>query len=290
MKPNQPERKPSWLKTQLPRGEQYNQVKQIVELNQLHTICSSGKCPNIGECWTNGTATFMISGDICTRQCRFCGTKTGKPLPLDPNEPYKIAQAIKLMRLKHCVITSVDRDDLPDKSASHWAQTILKIRQYNPKTIIEVLTPDFDAIENLLDIVFETKPDVFSHNIETIKRLTPLIRSRAKYELSLKVLELAKKAQLITKTSFMLGLGETKDEVIELIHDIKSVGCNLLAIGQYLQPTKDNAPVVRYIPPEEFDFYKTKALEIGFDQVESGPLVRSSYMAEKTFLESKLNK
>jgi lipoic acid synthetase len=288
MKPEKTNRKPLWLKTKLPNTKQYNQVKQVVELNHLHTICSSGKCPNIGQCWTNGTATFMISGNICTRACRFCATETGKPLPLDADEPLKIAQAVRLMNLSHCVITSVDRDDLPDKSASHWAETITQIRLLNPKTIVEVLTPDFDAQENLLQIVFNSKPDIFSHNIETVKSLTPQIRSRARYDLSLRVLELAKQAQLITKTSFMLGLGESKEEVIELIHDIKSVGCNLLAIGQYLQPTKQNTPVIRYVPPQEFDFYKEKALQIGFDQVESGPLVRSSYMAEKTFIESKL--
>ena len=284
------DRKPSWLKIKLPQGENYTKVKKIVELNQLHTNCSSGKCPNIGECWTKGTATFMIAGDICTRSCKFCATQTGKPLPLDEDEPKKIAQSIKLMGLKHCVITSVDRDELEDKGAEHWAKTILEVRKENPNTIIEVLTPDFDAQDQWLKIVFDAKPDIFGHNMETVKRLSSQIRSRAKYSTSLEVLDKAFKAGLITKSGIMVGLGEKEDEVIELMHDLREVKCNLLTIGQYLQPTKENLDVQEYITPELFAKYKEIGLKMGFDQVESGALVRSSYMAEETFIESKLGK
>ncbi|MFA6806403.1 MAG: lipoyl synthase, partial [Bacteroidales bacterium] len=249
-----------------------------------------GKCPNIGECWTKGTATFMIAGEICTRSCKFCATQTGKPLPLDNQEPKKIAQSVKLMGLRHCVITSVDRDELEDKGANHWAETIKEIRKENPKTIIEVLTPDFDNIDKLLNIVFEAKPDIFGHNMETVKRLTPEIRSRAKYDLSLQVLQKASKAGIISKSGIMLGIGETEDEVYELMKDLRAVGCNLLTIGQYLQPTKENIPVQEYIHPTQFAKYKEMGMKLGFDNVESGPLVRSSYMAEETFIESKLGK
>jgi len=287
---NNTERKPSWLKIKLPQGEEYPKVKKIVELNQLHTICSSGKCPNIGECWSKGTATFMIAGDICTRSCKFCATQTGKPLPLDKEEPKKIASSVKLMHLKHCVITSVDRDELEDKGAEHWALTIKEIRKENPDTIIEVLTPDFDARKELLDIVFEAKPDVFGHNMETVKRLSSQVRSRAKYELSLEVLRQANKAGLISKSGIMVGLGEKEEEVIELMKDLREVGCNLFTIGQYLRPSINNIPVEEYITPEQFARYKEIGMNLGFDNIESGPLVRSSYMAEETFLESKLGK
>ena len=285
---NNTERKPNWLKIKLETGENYPKVKKIVELNKLHTICSSGKCPNIGQCWSIGTATFMISGDICTRSCKFCATKTGRPLPLDPQEPAKIAESVKLMQLKHCVITSVDRDDLVDKSAEHWAKTITAIREANPNTTIEVLTPDFDADEELLNIVFTSKPDVFGHNMETVKRLSDQTRSRAKYDVSLKVLSLSSQAGLITKTGIMVGLGETEEEVVELMHDVRKSGVRLMTIGQYLQPTKQHIPVVEYVTPEQFEKYRKIGLELGFDNVESGPLVRSSYMAEKTFIDSKI--
>ncbi|HHT03895.1 MAG TPA: lipoyl synthase [Bacteroidales bacterium] len=287
---NKTERKPSWLKVKLAQGKNYSKVKKVVELNQLHTICSSGKCPNIGECWTKGTATFMIAGDICTRSCKFCATQTGKPLPLDSEEPKKIAKSVKLMQLRHCVVTSVDRDELEDKGAQHWAETIREIRKENPNTIIEVLTPDFDNIDELLDIVFEAKPDIFGHNVETVKRLSPQVRSRAKYDLSLDVLRKASKAGIISKSGIMLGLGETEQEVLELMKDLREVNCNLLTIGQYLQPTKENIPVQEYIHPDQFAKYKEMGMGLGFDNVESGPLVRSSYMAEETFLESKLCK
>lgn len=282
------ERKPDWLKIKLETGENYPKVKKIVELNKLHTICSSGKCPNIGQCWSIGTATFMISGDVCTRSCKFCATKTGKPLPLDPEEPAKIAESVRLMQLKHCVITSVDRDDLADKSAEHWAKTIEAVRKENPNTTIEVLTPDFDADERLLNIVFASKPDVFGHNMETVKRLSDQTRSRAKYDVSLKVLSLSNQAGLITKTGIMVGLGESEAEVIELMQDVRKAGVRLMTIGQYLQPTKSHIPVIEYVTPEQFAKYREIGLELGFDNVESGPLVRSSYMAEKTFIESKI--
>lgn len=282
------ERKPDWLKIKLETGENYPKVKKIVELNKLHTICSSGKCPNIGQCWSIGTATFMISGDVCTRSCKFCATKTGKPLPLDPEEPAKIAESVRLMQLKHCVITSVDRDDLADKSAEHWAKTIEAVRKANPNTTIEVLTPDFDADERLLNIVFASKPDVFGHNMETVKRLSDQTRSRAKYDVSLKVLSLSNQAGLITKTGIMVGLGESEAEVVELMQDVRKAGVRLMTIGQYLQPTKSHIPVIEYVTPEQFAKYREIGLELGFDNVESGPLVRSSYMAEKTFIESKI--
>lgn len=287
---NNPQRKPSWLKIKLQTGENYPKVKKIVELNQLHTICSSGKCPNIGECWSKGTATFMIAGDICTRSCKFCATQTGKPLPLDKDEPKKIASSVKLMELKHCVITSVDRDDLEDKGANHWAKTIREIRALNPNTIIEVLIPDFDAREDLLKIVFDAEPDILGHNMETVKRLSNQVRSRAKYELSLDVLKQSSKRGLISKSGIMVGIGETEEEVIELMKDLREVDCKLFTIGQYLQPTKQNLDLVEYINPEQFAKYKQIGLELGFDNIESGPLVRSSYMAEKTFIESKICK
>lgn len=281
-------RKPSWLKISLENGEEYLKVKKIVELNKLHTICSSGRCPNASKCWGMGTATFMIAGDICTRSCKFCATMTGKPLPLDKKEPEKIASSVKLMGLKHCVITSVDRDDLEDKGAEHWQQTVEKIRESNPNTTIEILTPDFDGREELLDIVFSSKPDIFSHNMETIQRLSNATRSRAKYDVSLKVLKYASDKGFLTKTGIMVGLGEKEQEVIELMKDVKQAGVQLFTIGQYLQPTKKHLEVKEYVTPEQFAKYKEIGMQMGFANVESGPLVRSSYMAEKSFLESKL--
>lgn len=283
-------RKPDWLKIKLEAGGNYPKVKKVVEMNKLHTICSSGKCPNIGKCWNMGTATFMILGDICTRSCKFCATKTGKPLPPEPQEPERIADSVHLMQLKHCVITSVDRDDLPDKGAQFWADTIMAIRKKNPETIIEVLTPDFDGVEQYLNIVFNAKPDIFSHNIETVKRLSSQVRSRAKYELSLDVLRQSAAKGLITKSGIMVGLGETEEEVISTMKDMKNVGCQMLTIGQYLQPTHDNLPVKEYITPEQFDKYKRIGLELGFGNVESAPLVRSSYMAERSFVSSNICK
>ena len=284
------ERKPNWLKIKLEAGGEYPKVKKIVELNKLHTICSSGKCPNIGKCWNMGTATFMILGDICTRSCKFCATKTGKPLPPDSEEPEKIAESISKMQLKHCVITSVDRDDLPDKGASFWAETIDAIRKANPKTLIEVLVPDFDNVDEYLDVIFEAKPDIFGHNMETVKRLSPQIRSRAKYELSLDVLRKAALNVMIPKSGIMVGLGETETEVEEVLADLVNAGCQMLTIGQYLQPTKDNLPVKEYVTPEQFEKYREFGLKIGFGSVESAPLVRSSFMAERSFINSKIQK
>jgi len=281
-------RKPDWLKIKLENGKNYPLVKKIVQEQQLHTICTSGKCPNIGQCWSLGTATLMILGDICTRACKFCATKTGKPLPLDEEEPRKIAESIAEMKLKHCVITSVDRDDLPDKGAAHWAKTIVAIREKNPAIIIEVLIPDYE--DELLQIVLDAKPDIVAHNLETVKRLTPSIRSRSSYNKSMNVLEQIAKKKFIAKTGIMVGLGETQEEVIELLKEVKDAGCLMITIGQYLQPTKQNIEVAEYIHPDIFEFYKQTALKLGFVSVESAPLVRSSYMAERSFLNSLINK
>ncbi len=281
------ERKPEWLKIKLESKENYTKVKKIVADNGLHTICSSGKCPNIGQCWSLGTATFMILGDICTRACKFCATQTGKPLHPDSEEFEKVSRSIHDMRLKHCVITSVDRDDLPDKGASHWARTIEAIRKLNPQVVIEVLVPDFDASPELINIVLSAKPDIFGHNMETVERLTHQIRSRASYSCSLNVLQLASCQNVLTKSGIMVGLGEKAEEVIQLMKDLKRVGCSLLTIGQYLQPTKQNIPVMEYVTPEQFEEYKTIAVDLGFSGVESAPLVRSSYMAEQTFMRIK---
>ena len=279
-------RKPDWLKIKLGGGENYPQTKKIVEQHHLHTICSSGKCPNIGECWSKGTATFMILGEICTRSCKFCATKTGKPLPVDVEEPARVAESVRLMNLKHCVITSVDRDDLDDKGAKHWADTITEIRNQNPNTIIEILVPDFDANKEWIDIVLESKPDVYGHNMETVECLSNQVRSRAKYPVSLEALRYAAEKGFITKSGIMVGLGETKKEIVQVMKDLRTVGCRLFTIGQYLQPTPNNLDIVEYVTPEQFAEYKKIGMELGFDNVEAGPLVRSSYMAEKTFLES----
>lgn len=282
-------RKPNWLKISLQTGEHYTEVKKVVEMNKLHTICSSGHCPNVSKCWGIGTATFMIAGDICTRSCKFCATKTGRPMPLDKEEPKKIAQSVNLMKLKHCVITSVDRDDLEDKGARHWQQTIEQIRLLNPNTTIEILTPDFDGREDLIDIVLSAKPNVFSHNMETVKRLSDATRSRAKYDVSLKTLSIGAKKGFITKTGIMVGLGETEEEVIQIMKDVREVGVQLFTIGQYLQPTHNHLDVVEYVTPEQFAKYREIGMNLGFKNVESGPLVRSSYMAEKAFIEAGLN-
>lgn len=275
-------RKPSWLKTKLPTGKKYMDVREVVERNNLHTICTSGKCPNIAECWGNGTATFMILGEICTRSCKFCATPTGKPLPVDREEPGRLAEAIRKMKLKHCVITSVDRDDLEDGGAAIWAETILAIKAKNPGTTIEALIPDLDARPELIATVVEAQPEIISHNLETVRRLTPVIRSRARYEVSLETLRLiAESGTVRAKSGIMVGLGETPEEVYKTMDDLLAVGCKVMTIGQYLQPTKNNWPVHEYITPEQFEEYRTKGLEKGFEVVESAPLVRSSYHAEK---------
>ncbi|MDP4185830.1 MAG: lipoyl synthase [Bacteroidota bacterium] len=274
-------RKPEWLKIKLPEGENFRKVDTIVKTHGLHTICSSGRCPNMGECWGNGTATFMILGDICTRSCKFCNVKTGKPAPVNPEEPANLANSIHLMQLKHAVITSVDRDDLPDKGASFWAETVLKIRELNPDTTLETLIPDFDAIPELLDKLIAVKPEIISHNLETVRRLTPQVRSRAKYNTSLKVIRYLADNGINTKSGIMLGLGESEEEIFETMDDLLEAGCNILTIGQYLQPSHDHLDVNRYVTPEEFEHLKQVGLEKGFKFVESGPLVRSSYHAEK---------
>jgi lipoic acid synthetase len=278
-------RKPEWLKIRLGGNERFTQTKHIVDSHRLHTICTSGKCPNMGECWSRGTATFMIAGEICTRSCKFCNTLTGKPLPLDPEEPQKVAESIRLMGLKHAVITSVDRDDLPDMGARHWADTIRAIRQANLQTTIEVLIPDFQGRMDLVDMVIEAAPEIISHNMETVRRLTPNIRSAARYDVSLSVLKQIANRKVTTKTGIMTGLGETADEVHELMDDVSAAGVTMLTIGQYLQPSRKNIPVSEYVTPAQFEAYKEVALQKGFRQVESAPLVRSSYHAEKMLRE-----
>ena len=274
-------RLPLWLKMERASGENYTLVMRLVEDNHLHTICTSGNCPNIGECWNTGTATLMILGDICTRSCRFCGTKSGKPLPPDLGEPDRVAQAVKTMRLKHCVITSVDRDDLTDGGAGHWADTIRRIKEVNPGVTIETLVPDFKGNTGDIDKVINAGPEVISHNIETVRRLTPLIRSVAKYEVSLSVLSHIASRGVRAKSGLMLGLGETHKEVIEALNDLYATGCRIVTIGQYLAPSLAHIPVIEYFEPDKFEEYRRLGLEIGFEFVESSPLVRSSYHAER---------
>lgn len=277
------QRKPEWLKIKRTTSGTYTQVRQIVEQHGLNTICSSGNCPNINSCWSSGTATFMILGDICTRACRFCATKTGKPLDPDPAEPENVAESVRLMKLKHCVITSVDRDDLPDKGADFWAETIRAIRRLNPGTVIEALVPDFDAGDPYLKKVFDAAPDIFGHNLETVRRLSPAVRSRADYSRSLQVLEKAASHGLVTKSGIMVGLGETEAEVLETFADLRKAGCRMMTVGQYLQPTRNNIPVSEYVTPQQFEKYRIAGIEAGFAGIESAPLVRSSFMAEKSF-------
>ncbi|MBR1889485.1 MAG: lipoyl synthase [Alloprevotella sp.] len=274
-------RKPAWLRTRLLTNGKFLETEHLISTQGLHTICQSGLCPNRAECWRAGTATFMIGGDICTRCCRFCNTKTGRPLPLNPQEPLRVAASIRAMQLRYAVVTSVDRDDLPDYGAAHWAETIRQIRTACPQTGLEVLIPDFRGRTDLIDLLLEEKPDVVGHNMETVRRLTPSVRSAAKYEQSLNVLTHISERGFRCKTGFMVGLGETHEEVLELIDDIRRTGCSVLTIGQYLQPTAHHLPVVEYIEPAVFDEYKTVALSKGFTHVESGPLVRSSYHAER---------
>ncbi|MDD4516227.1 lipoyl synthase [Massilibacteroides sp.] len=274
-------RKPDWLKIRLGGNEKFTQTKGIVESHSLHTICTSGKCPNMGECWSRGTATFMIGGEICTRSCKFCNTLTGKPLPLNPKEPENVALSIRLMELKHAVITSVDRDDLPDLGADHWVRTIETVKKRNPGLTVEVLIPDFKGRKELVDKVVDAAPNIISHNMETVRRLTPKIRSAAKYDVSLSVLQRIAERGVVAKTGIMVGLGETIEEVYELMDDVLTTGCSVLTIGQYLQPSRKHVPVSEYIHPDQFDTYREVALGKGFSKVESAPLVRSSYHAEK---------
>jgi len=274
------ERLPRWMKMVMPKGESYSMIKNLMNRHQLHTICSSGNCPNIGECWNRGTATFMILGDICTRNCKFCGVTTGKPLPPDPGEPHRISESVRIMKLKHAVITSVDRDDLPDLGAGIWAETILEVKKRNPETKIEALIPDFQGKTELIQKVIEAAPEVISHNLETVERLTPKIRSMAKYRTSLEIIRCITNSGIISKSGIMLGLGETEAEVLQAMDDLLAVGCKVMTIGQYLAPTLSHIQIVEYILPEQFEKYRIIGLEKGFSFVESGPLVRSSYRAE----------
>ncbi len=274
-------RKPEWLKISIGANHRYTETKRIVDSHSLHTICSSGRCPNMGECWGKGTATFMIGGDICTRSCKFCNTLTGKPLPLDADEPVRVAESVRLMKLSHAVVTSVDRDDLPDMGAAHWAKTIREIKRLNPQTTIETLIPDFQGRSDLLDLVIQAQPEIISHNMETVRRITPLVRSAAKYDVSLRVLQQIAESGITAKSGIMVGLGETPAEVEELMDDLRRIDCRILTIGQYLQPTRKHYPVAEYVTPERFALYRKVGLDKGFDQVESAPLVRSSFHAEK---------
>ncbi len=275
------QRLPKWMKMKMPKGESYSKVKNLVDKHGLHTICTSGNCPNIGECWNRGTATFMILGDICTRSCKFCAVKTGKPLAPDLNEPQKLAESVKIMGVKHCVITSVDRDDLDDQGAGIWARTITEVKQLNPDTKIEVLVPDFSGNTERMQQVIDARPDVISHNLETCERLTPAIRSAAKYRRSLEVIKYIAQNFTVAKSGIMLGLGETHDEILQTMDDLLAVGCKVMTIGQYLAPTLEHLPVIEYIHPDRFAEYKKIGLEKGFSFVESSPLVRSSYRAEE---------
>jgi lipoic acid synthetase len=274
-------RLPGWMKMEWPRGENYSRMKNQVERHRLHTICTSGNCPNIGECWNRGTATFMILGDICTRSCKFCGVHTGKPLPADPDEPENVAETIRLMGIEHAVITSVDRDDLKDAGSGHWAETLRTIRKRNEGITIEALIPDFDADRERILEVLEAGPDVVSHNLETVRRLTPQIRTKAKYERSLQVIHRIAEAGVRSKSGIMVGLGETETEIYRTMDDLIEQGCEVFTIGQYLQPTARHLEVKAFIEPEKFKDFERAGLEKGFKHVESHPLVRSSYHADK---------
>jgi len=274
-------KRPDWLRVKLPTGESYRKVREIVGEHKLHTICQSGNCPNMGECWGAGTATFMILGNVCTRSCGFCSVATGRPDAVDPFEPARVARSVELMGLKHCVITSVDRDDLKDGGSDIWARTIRAIRRRTPATTMETLIPDFQGKWENLSVVTEAAPDILSHNLETVRRLTKQVRVQAKYDRSLEVLMRSKRAGLRTKSGIMLGLGESDQEVEESMDDLRSVGVDILTLGQYLQPTKAHLPVAEFIHPDRFARFKEVGMAKGFRYVESGPLVRSSYHAEK---------
>ena len=276
-----PAEKPPWLKVKLPSGENYRFVRRVIDENRLHTVCESAHCPNMGECWGAGTATLMILGNICTRSCGFCAVLTGRPTELDWEEPERVARAVELMKLQHCVITSVNRDELKDGGAEIWARTIRAIKTRCPGTTIEVLLPDFKGNWDALYRVLEEKPDVVSHNMETVRRLYRQVRPQAKYERSLEFIRRAKQAGFRTKSGAMLGLGETHEEILELMQDLLENGCDVLTLGQYLQPTPAHLPVQRFVTPEEFAMYRQIGLQMGFDYVESGPLVRSSYHSER---------
>jgi|TARA_B110000003_G_scaffold276464_1_gene323090 lipoic acid synthetase len=275
------EKKPTWLRAKLPSGPEYGNVRDIVDENQLHTVCQSAQCPNMGECWSRGTATLMILGNVCTRACTFCAVQTGKPTELDLAEPPRVADAVAKMGLKHCVLTSVARDDLPDGGAKVWAATIRAVRYKNPNTAIEVLVPDFKGEFENLDIVLEAKPNIFNHNLETVERLQRPIRKTANYKRSLDVLSHAKKAGFPIKSGIMLGLGEKEEEIRKALKDLADIKLDVLTLGQYLQPSPEYTPIDRWATPEEFANWKTEALNLGIQVVESGPLVRSSYHADE---------
>ncbi len=278
---SQSARRPEWLKARIPAGESYSRLKGIMTAHNLHTVCEEARCPNMGECWNHGTATFMILGDICTRSCGFCAVKTGRPTELDGDEPRRVAESIAKLGLRHAVITSVDRDELFDGGANIFAETIRRSKELNPQTRIEVLIPDFKGEEFALNIVLDAFPNILNHNMETVPRLYPTVRPQAKYERSLELLHRAKKRGFITKTGLMLGIGERTEEVLDVMRDLRKVECDILTLGQYLQPTKEHLPVDRYVHPDEFKLLKDSGLKMGFRHVESGPLVRSSYHAEQ---------
>lgn len=274
-------KKPNWLRVKLPTGEGYRSVRNIVDDHKLHTICESGNCPNMGECWGAGTATFMILGNICTRSCGFCAVATGRPLAVDWDEPQRVAEAIQLMKVKHAVITSVDRDELKDGGSLIWAATIQAVKELNPETTLETLIPDFQGKWENLERVIAVAPEVISHNVETVQRLTRQVRIQAKYHRSLEVIRRLKDGGVRTKSGIMLGLGEEMDEVLQTMQDLRDNGCDVITIGQYLQPTSKHLPVLRFVHPDEFAHYKAEGYKMGFDYVESGPLVRSSYRSER---------
>jgi lipoic acid synthetase len=272
--------RPDWLKVKIPSGENYARLKGLIDGHKLHTVCEEARCPNMGECWNAGTATFMILGDTCTRSCGFCAVKTGRPGFLDTDEPYRVAEAIRIMKVRHAVITSVNRDELPDGGAAIFAETIRQARQVNPEIRIEVLIPDFRGVAWALQLVIDEHPDILNHNTETVPRLYTRVRPQAKYPRSLELIQRAHEAGMVTKSGLMLGLGERTEEVLEVMGDLRTHHCDILTLGQYLQPTREHLPVDRYVPPEEFRRFKEKGLAMGFRHVESGPLVRSSYHAE----------
>jgi len=274
-------KKPQWLKIKLHNDPTFAEVERLVQRNRLHTICSSGQCPNKAECWSRRRATFMILGDVCTRNCRFCATTTGRPEAVDETEPQRVAESARLMELRHVVVTSVTRDDLPDGGAAQWARTVGEIRRLNPKATIELLIPDFDARTTDIDTVLASKPDIVGHNIETVERLTPIVRSRARYRTSLATLEYISRCGAVAKSGLMVGLGETFDETVQALADLREAGVRIVTIGQYLRPSLEHYPVAEYVTPETFERYREKALSMGFDYCASAPLVRSSYMADK---------
>ncbi|MCK4569630.1 MAG: lipoyl synthase [Bacteroidales bacterium] len=281
MKEKRKRQKPDWLKIRVPAGKKYLGVKEIVNKHKLHTICTSGNCPNMYDCWERGTATLMILGDVCTRSCKFCNVKTGKPDPADPGEPERVAESVRLMGLKHCVLTSVDRDDLEDGGAGLWAATIKAVKEKNPGITIEALIPDFQGKNELIMQVIEAGPEVISHNLETVRRLTPQVRSVASYSRSLEVIRIIADTGVRAKSGIMTGLGETKEEILETMDDLRLAGCEVFTLGQYLQPSKDHLPVASFTTPDEFEAFRKAGLGKGFIHVESQPLARSSYKAEK---------